>query len=257
MRRVRPLPLALAAALCAGGATPAAAGAQDVPAAIVTDFRQDGRVAPCDHSAAEVRRALDELPADADVLTPDLRQQLEASSEAHTSGRCRAAGVASEGEAGARAPATPRRGRGPACSRRGDRRQQGPPARLARGGQAHAPARAAERPGPGRAGRRHRARGPVGPRPHGGGRPARAAVAPARPGGGTARRGARVGRRCARRACRPRGTARAATVAGRPPGGPPTRGRTSPTGSASAAEGPANAAFPSFRLPHSGHSTSP
>jgi hypothetical protein len=100
MRRVRPLPLALAAALCAGGATPAAAGAQDVPAAIVTDFRQDGRVAPCDHSAAEVRRALDELPADADVLTPDLRQQLEASSEAHTSGRCRAAGVASEGEAG-------------------------------------------------------------------------------------------------------------------------------------------------------------
>jgi hypothetical protein len=100
MRRPRTMPLAVLAALCAGGALAPAAGAQDVPGTILADFREDRRVAPCEHTAAEVRQALDELPADADVLTPDLREQLEASAEAHTSGRCRrGAGVASEDDA--------------------------------------------------------------------------------------------------------------------------------------------------------------
>jgi hypothetical protein len=100
MRRVRALPLAVLTLLGAGLAGPSAAPAQDVPAAVLTDFRQDGRIAACAHPEAEVRRALDQLPADADVQAPDLRAQLEASAEAHTSGRCRApaGGVAGDGE---------------------------------------------------------------------------------------------------------------------------------------------------------------
>jgi len=98
MRRARALSLAVLTLSCAGLAGPPAAPAQDVPAEILADAR-DGRLAACDHSPAQVRRALDELPADADVLAPDLRAQLEAASEAHTSGRC-AAGrrVSGEGE---------------------------------------------------------------------------------------------------------------------------------------------------------------
>jgi hypothetical protein len=98
MRRVRALSLAVPALLCAGlGASPAAS-AQDVPARILADVRKDGRVGPCDHPEAAVRRALEELPADADVLAPDLRAQLEASAEAHTSGRCTARRVSGDGE---------------------------------------------------------------------------------------------------------------------------------------------------------------
>jgi hypothetical protein len=112
MRRVRTLPLALLAALCAGVAAPGAA-AQEIPAPILEDFRADRRVGPCDHSAAAVRRARAELPADADVLTPDLREQLEASAEAHTSGRCRAAAAARAGsDDGAVGPAPAEPGAG-------------------------------------------------------------------------------------------------------------------------------------------------
>ncbi len=104
MRRVRALSLAVPALLCAGLATSPAASGQDVPAAILADAR-DGRIAACEHPAADVRRALDALPADADVLAPDLRAQLEASAEAHTSGRCRASrGVSEDGDG---APAGP------------------------------------------------------------------------------------------------------------------------------------------------------
>lgn len=108
MRRVRALPLAVLTLLCAGLAAPPAAPGQDVPADILADVRGDGRIGPCDHSAAEVRRALEELPADLDVLAPDLRAQLEASSEAHTSGRCTAAGRASgDGDPAGAAEGTP------------------------------------------------------------------------------------------------------------------------------------------------------
>ena len=68
MRRVRALPLALLTLLCAGLAAPSAASAQDVPAAILADFRQDGRIAACAHPEPQVRRALAELPADVDVV---------------------------------------------------------------------------------------------------------------------------------------------------------------------------------------------
>jgi hypothetical protein len=109
MRRVRALPLAVLTLLCAGVAGTSAASAQDVPAAILADLRQDGRIAACAHPEPQVRRALDELPVDVDVQAPDLRAQLEASAEAHTSGRCRApaGGVGADGDGAGGAAADP------------------------------------------------------------------------------------------------------------------------------------------------------
>jgi cobalamin biosynthesis Mg chelatase CobN len=48
---------------------------------VYRDFRDDGVIEACDHTEKALQKTLDELPAEADVETPDLRPALEAAIE--------------------------------------------------------------------------------------------------------------------------------------------------------------------------------
>ncbi len=87
----RPL-TAVLAALALLAAAPAASHAQDPPAdapaavqAIYQDYRNDGKIEPCDHKVADLQEALDTIEPDFDQDYPDFRAALEAGVNDHDS----------------------------------------------------------------------------------------------------------------------------------------------------------------------------
>ena len=55
---------------------------------VMRDYRDDGVIEACDHKRRALRDTLDELPAEADIETPDLRPALEAAIEQVKADEC-------------------------------------------------------------------------------------------------------------------------------------------------------------------------
>jgi len=107
------LPGLLAVLALLGAAFPLAAGAA-VPAnvkRVIADYRNDGRIDPCKHSAKDLRDTLKAISADTEQYAPDFPAAVEAALEARARGACdkKAAGGGGGGggDGAGSAPAAP------------------------------------------------------------------------------------------------------------------------------------------------------
>ncbi len=80
--------LALAAVLLCTGPTVAAAAVAPNVKRVLADYRNDGRIDPCRHSAKDLRDTLKAVSADTEQYAPDFPAAVEAALEARARGEC-------------------------------------------------------------------------------------------------------------------------------------------------------------------------